>query len=139
MKWTKLFAAMAMFAGLMSWKAPLSNAQEKPNSVEIKRPTDGSTSSAAVEPGQQTGVLQPCMFQKTVKKTVGANYLLYLPKEYGKRSVKWPLVVYLHGAGVGGFSVKELDMIFKFDPGLPHLVAGGGEFPFIIVARSNRP
>ena len=82
----------------------------------------------------QTGVLQACALKRDFKKTVGLNYLVYLPKDYGKQGVKWPLVVWLCGAGVGGDTVKDLPKIPAFDRGPPMLVEQGKEFPFVMVA-----
>jgi len=70
------------------------------------------------------------MFQKEITKTVSLQYLLYLPKDYGqKKSQKWPLILFLHGAGERG---SNLELVKKHGP--PKLVAGGKEFPFIIVS-----
>ncbi len=43
------------------------------------------------------------MFQKEITKKVSLGYLLYLPKGYGeKKEQKWPLILFLHGAGRAG-------------------------------------
>jgi len=70
------------------------------------------------------------VFQKEITKTVSLRYLLYLPKGYGeKKDQKWPLILFLHGAGERG---DNLELVKKHGP--PKLVAGGKEFPFIIVS-----
>jgi poly(3-hydroxybutyrate) depolymerase len=56
------------------------------------------------------------------------NYLLYLPPDYTWRS-KWPLVVYLHGAGSRG---NDLNIVRR--EGLPGLVEHGKKFNFILVS-----
>jgi predicted peptidase len=45
-------------------------------------------------------------FKQTVTKTVGYDYLLFLPKNYdAKAGKKWPLILFLHGAGERGTNV----------------------------------
>jgi predicted peptidase len=70
------------------------------------------------------------MFQKEMTKTVSLRYLLYLPKGYGeKKDQKWPLILFLHGAGERG---SDLELVKKHGP--PKLVDQGKELPFIIVS-----
>ena len=57
------------------------------------------------------------------------DYFIYLPEGYGKEQKKWPLMVFLHGAGERG---SNLDKV-KFH-GPPKLAGQGKEFPFIIVS-----
>jgi len=79
----------------------------------------------AAAPGQQV----PQSFSKQIVKTVGYNYLLYLPKDYGPAGRRWPLVLFLHGAGERG---SDLEKIKRHGP--PELVAQGRQFPFILVS-----
>lgn len=45
-------------------------------------------------------------FKRTVTKTVGYDYLLFLPKGYdAKAEKKWPLILFLHGAGERGTNI----------------------------------
>lgn len=45
-------------------------------------------------------------FKQAVTKTVGYDYLLFLPKGYdAKGDKKWPLILFLHGAGERGTNV----------------------------------
>jgi len=61
---------------------------------------------------------------------VEANYLLYLPKEYGKdKAGKWPLMLFLHGKGERG---EDLEKVKRHGP--PKLLARGKEMPFIVVS-----
>jgi predicted peptidase len=70
------------------------------------------------------------MFQKEITKTVSLKYLLYLPKGYGgKKDQKWPLMLFLHGAGERG---DDTNLVKKHGP--PKLIDQGKEFPFIIVS-----
>ena len=57
-------------------------------------------------------------------------YLLYLPKNYSPHQGKrWPLLVFLHGAGERGTNVQRAAI-----HGPMSLVKKGTNFPFIIVA-----
>jgi len=56
------------------------------------------------------------------------DYLIYLPQEYDV-SRKWPLVVYLHGAGERG---QDLNLVRRLGP--PGQVDRGDQFPFILVS-----
>ncbi len=68
-------------------------------------------------------------FSRDITKTVSANYLLYLPKGYGKEKKEWPLVLFLHGSGERG---NDLQLVKKHGP--TKLVEQGKEFPFILVS-----
>ncbi len=49
---------------------------------------------------------QALTFKRTITKTVGYDYLLFLPKGYDARAQKkWPLIFFLHGAGERGTNV----------------------------------
>ncbi len=67
---------------------------------------------------------------KEIKKTIKMGYLLYLPNEYGKeKEKKWPLILFLHGAGETG---TDIEKVKKHGP--PKLVSEGKEMPFIVVS-----
>jgi predicted peptidase len=69
-------------------------------------------------------------FSKKVTKKVECKYLLYLPADYGKDAEKkWPLIMFLHGAGERGSNIK---LVAKHGP--PKMIAQGKEFDFIIVS-----
>jgi len=57
------------------------------------------------------------------------KYLLYVPDAYNRTPTKWPLVLFLHGAGERG---DDLELVKKHGP--PKLIAQGREFPAIIVS-----
>ncbi len=57
------------------------------------------------------------------------RHLVDLPEGYGKESAKWPLVLFLHGAGEVG---DDLNLVRRHGP--PMLVASGKNFPFILVS-----
>ncbi|MBE0535782.1 MAG: prolyl oligopeptidase family serine peptidase [Phycisphaerae bacterium] len=67
-------------------------------------------------------------FEKTVTRTLGLKYLLYLPKEYGTADKKWPLILFLHGAGERGDNLRQVEL-----HGPPKIVKDK-DLPFIIVS-----
>ena len=79
---------------------------------------------------QKSGSQVATTLKKKITKTVSVDYLLYLPKEYGKdKAAKWPLILFLHGAGERGSDVTKVKA-----NGPPMLVDKGKELPFIIVS-----
>ncbi|OHB65656.1 MAG: phospholipase [Planctomycetes bacterium RBG_13_62_9] len=83
--------------------------------------TDGKSGSG----GQNERV-----FEKQIAKKVGLLYLLYVPEGYGQnKEQKWPLVLFLHGAGERG---DNLEAVKKHGP--PKLIGQGKDFPFIVVS-----
>src|ERR1041385_6417417 len=78
--------------------------------------------------------LQVKSFKGKITKTVRADYLLYLPKDYSAKSrQRWPLILFLHGAGERG---SDLSKVAAHGP--PKLVKQGKDFPFIIVSPQCR-
>ncbi|MET0394618.1 MAG: prolyl oligopeptidase family serine peptidase [Chitinophagaceae bacterium] len=73
--------------------------------------------------------------QQTAQKfVVETQYLLYLPNHYADDTLqRWPLMVFLHGAGERGNDVEKLKA-----NGPPMLAAQGKQFPFIIVSPQAR-
>ncbi len=70
------------------------------------------------------------VFSKKITKKVECNYLLYLPADYGKDAKKkWPMIMFLHGAGERGNNIK---LVAKHGP--PKLIVQGRNFDFIIVS-----
>jgi len=64
------------------------------------------------------------------KREFTARFLLYLPEGYQeKKESKWPLIIFLHGAGERGDNLNRVKV-----HGPPKLVEQGKEFPFIIVS-----
>lgn len=88
----------------------------------------------AVEPN---GALTAGEFQTTVRIDVTHKYWLYLPEGYASDKdaqaddapARWPLLVFLHGAGERG---DDLDQVKTHGP--PKLIAAGQQFPMIVVA-----
>ncbi|WP_259015923.1 carboxylesterase family protein [Emticicia fluvialis] len=57
------------------------------------------------------------------------KYLLYLPKDYNKKTVPYPVIIYLHGSSHRGNDLNKLKGY-----GIPQLIAQGKEFDFIIAS-----
>lgn len=68
-------------------------------------------------------------FEKEIKLTLSANYLLYLPPNYSESDNEFPLVLFLHGAGERGTDIEKVKV-----HGLPRLINEGKDFPFIVVS-----
>ncbi|NLJ73831.1 MAG: prolyl oligopeptidase family serine peptidase [Firmicutes bacterium] len=67
---------------------------------------------------------------KTIEKTLRLNYLVYTPSQVGEQTgKKWPLVIFLHGAGERG---TDLNLVKKH--GLTMMAEQGEKFPFILAA-----
>jgi len=66
---------------------------------------------------------------RQISKTVTCDYLLHLPKDYGKKNTSWPLLLFLHGAGERG---SDLNRVKKHGP--PKLIERGKDLPFIVVS-----
>jgi len=81
--------------------------------------------SDLARPGAQC----PETFEKTITKTLGCKYLLFLPEGYGKERKRWPLMLFLHGAGERG---NDLEKVKKHGP--PKIVQTKKDFPFIVVS-----
>ncbi len=69
-------------------------------------------------------------FQRKITKTVGGDYMLYLPPGYkpGARE-RYPLILFLHGFGERGSDIEKLKVHGPFKE-----IAKGRQFPCIIVA-----
>ncbi len=68
-------------------------------------------------------------FEKKVQVTAAMDYLLYLPGKVPPSGKRWPLMLFLHGAGERG---DELEVVKRNGP--PMRVAEGKEFPFMIAS-----
>lgn len=79
---------------------------------------------------QDVMTLQPMTLSKTVTQKVDLKYWLSLPKGYASDTAKkWPLMLFLHGAGERG---DDLEKVKKHGP--PKLITAGADLPFIVVA-----
>ena len=81
-------------------------------------------SNPTLPPGQHRQV-----FEKTVSKTLSCQYLLFLPAGYGEKQQRWPIILFLHGAGERGSDLKKVKT-----HGPPKIVEKQKDFPFIVVS-----
>jgi predicted peptidase len=87
-------------------------------------------SVSATEAGDTQAGQRECVFEAQIVKTVRLNYLLFLPKGYGEDSQqKWPLILFLHGAGERGDDLKLVKV-----HGIPKIVEQKEDFPFIAIS-----
>lgn len=64
------------------------------------------------------------------QKTVRYDYLTYLPEKYNLDStLRWPLIIYLHGGSDRGTNLNKL-----YSSGIPDQIYRGRSFPFIVIA-----
>src|ERR1035437_4969888 len=91
----------------------------------------GLTTSA---PAQQLAATpqQAKHFEAAIKVTARLDYLLFLPDGYGKSKQRWPLMLFLHGAGVSGTNLDKLKVL-----GPPKIVESKPDFPFILVSPQS--
>jgi predicted peptidase len=69
-------------------------------------------------------------FEKKITKTAEADYLLFLPEGYQpKGEKKFPLMMFLHGAGERGTNLSKVAQ-----HGPPKIVKTKKDFPFILVS-----
>lgn len=69
-------------------------------------------------------------FEAVITKRARLEYLLYLPKGYGKdQDKRWPFILFLHGAGQRGDDVQAIKK-----HGLPKILDGRDDFPAIVVS-----
>ncbi|NNE93964.1 MAG: prolyl oligopeptidase family serine peptidase [Verrucomicrobiales bacterium] len=73
----------------------------------------------------------PVTFKTEVSKELTLHYLLSVPEGFdaSDKSKKWPLVVFLHGAGERGDDLEKVKI-----HGPPKLVAAGKKFPFVLIS-----
>jgi predicted peptidase len=78
----------------------------------------------------QSPPLQAHSFERSLTRSVGARYLLFLPGGYETATDrKWPLMLFLHGAGERG---EDLSLVAKHGP--PKIVRDRKDFPFILIS-----
>jgi predicted peptidase len=70
--------------------------------------------------------------EKEIKIVTKVKFFLALPDDYDKSTDKFPLIVFLHGAGEQG---DDLNMIKRH--GMPKLLAAGQKFPFIVASPQS--
>jgi predicted peptidase len=84
----------------------------------------------SAETGLEDSMQKTRKFKKKINQTVSAEYLLFLPKDYdAKGDQRWPLLIFLHGAGERGADLKKV-----MAHGPPKVVESRPDFPFILVS-----
>jgi predicted peptidase len=69
-------------------------------------------------------------FKGKINRNVTAEYLLFLPHEYDRnKSKRWPMILFLHGAGERGTNLARVKA-----HGPPKIVLEKPEFPFVVVS-----
>jgi ubiquinone/menaquinone biosynthesis C-methylase UbiE/pimeloyl-ACP methyl ester carboxylesterase len=91
------------------------------------RKADAPSNDESAGPGRQATARLDIQVQVTL------NYLLFLPKDYGKKD-SWPLMLFLHGAGERG---DNLELVKVHGP--PKIVETDKDFPFILVSPQSPP
>ena len=71
-------------------------------------------------------------FEKEITVKVKLNYLLFLPDDYAQGDKKWPLILFLHGAGESGDDLSKVKI-----HGPPKIVETKTNFPFIVVSPQS--
>ena len=88
----------------------------------------GSTMKAIAQ--SSDAALTARTFNWKVSRAGKTQYLAYVPEGYSRKAGKrWPLVLFLHGAGERGTNLQRVAM-----HGPPKLVRQGKEFPFVLMA-----
>lgn len=68
--------------------------------------------------------------EKSVTRLVRVNFLLHIPSHYDAKSgERWPLILFLHGAGERGEDLERVKV-----HGVPKIVEEREDFPFIVVS-----
>lgn len=83
----------------------------------------------AIIPAQKTPVQSVHYVDKSISKSIRAQYLLYLPVDYSDSKKEYPLIMFLHGSGERGTQIEKLKI-----HGIPAYLESRKDFPFIVVA-----
>lgn len=95
--------------------------------------TQSATAASDMKKSSTAQTVQRFAMKREHRASV--NYLLFLPKDYDAKSRKrWPMILFLHGAGERGTNVW---MVAKHGP--PKVVQQNPEFPFIVVSPQCPP
>ncbi len=78
----------------------------------------------------ETAVQTAQEFEARLTRSVNVQYWLFLPQDYRRNGdQKWPLILFLHGAGERG---TDLELVKKHGP--PKILEQRRDFPFIVVS-----
>jgi poly(3-hydroxybutyrate) depolymerase len=67
-------------------------------------------------------------FDRLITKGQSCLYWLYLPKEYGQKNQKWPMILFLHGSFQQGRDLSKIGT-----PIPPNVKEITNDFPFVVV------
>lgn len=67
--------------------------------------------------------------RKKVTKSIRCNYLSFLPEGYKRTGKRWPLILFLHGAGERGEDINKVT-----EQGLAKILEKEPGFPFIVIS-----
>jgi predicted peptidase len=81
--------------------------------------------TGAQQPPRQTAE----RLSATVTREVSLDYLLALPEGYSADGERWPLILFLHGAGERGSNLEKVKV-----HGPPKLIEAGQQIPAIVVS-----
>ena len=88
----------------------------------------GLTASSLAQP-LAASPQQARHFKAEIRVTVQLDYLLFLSEGYSKSKQRWPLMLFLHGAGESGTNLDKLKIL-----GPPKIVETKHDFPFVLVS-----
>jgi predicted peptidase len=99
------------------------------------RPTSKLSTKATTKPTSKAST-KPALLQsgvhKTISKSIGYDFLIQLPRDYGQAGKKFPLIIFLHGSGECGDDLDEVA-----GHGLPKIAAAKADFPFVLVSPQS--
>lgn len=78
------------------------------------------------------GPQQTKHFEAEIRVAARLDYLLFLPQDYAKSKERWPLMLFLHGAGESGTNLAKVKAL-----GPPKIVESKPGFPFILVSPQS--
>ena len=79
---------------------------------------------------KRTSYQSELSIEKIIQKKVQGRYLLYVPSDYHSNlNKKWPLIMFLHGAGEQGD-----DLVLVKKHGIPKRIDKKRGFPFVVVS-----
>jgi len=85
------------------------------------------------EPGKQLPQSLTIHLEKPAPRDVTIRYMLFVPKDYDAQGKKWPLMLFLHGAGES--SNDDLSRVKIHGPA--KIVDSRPDFPFVVVTPQH--
>lgn len=92
----------------------------------------GALACAAPAQPASSSPQQSKHFEKDITVKATLDYLLFLPQGYEQSKKKWPLMLFLHGAGESGHDLAKVKV-----HGPPKIVETKPDFPFILVSPQS--